>query len=116
VLVLLVDLDNTLIDRAGAFDRWARDFASARRGGAADAQWLAVADRDGPEPRERLAGLIAERSASGGRLRFPAALESAEASAGSLSSRVLALTAGTRCRHFLLPCPSLSPQYAWARD
>jgi putative hydrolase of the HAD superfamily len=61
VPLLLVDLDNTLIDRAGAFDRWAREFASARGGDAADARWLAVADRDGLEPRERLAGLIAER-------------------------------------------------------
>jgi putative hydrolase of the HAD superfamily len=61
VPLLLVDLDNTLIDRAGAFGRWARDFASARGGDAADAQWLAAADRDGLEPRERLAGLIAER-------------------------------------------------------
>jgi putative hydrolase of the HAD superfamily len=61
VPLLLVDLDNTLIDRAGAFDRWARDFASARGGDAADAQWLTAADRDGLEPRERLAGLIAER-------------------------------------------------------
>jgi len=59
--LLLVDLDNTLIDRAGAFDRWARDFASARGGDAADARWLTAADRDGLEPRERLAGLIAER-------------------------------------------------------
>jgi putative hydrolase of the HAD superfamily len=61
VPLLLVDLDNTLIDRAGAFDRWARDFASARGGDAADARWLTAADRDGLEPRERLAGLIAER-------------------------------------------------------
>jgi putative hydrolase of the HAD superfamily len=61
VPLLLVDLDNTLIDRAGAFDRWARGFASARGGDAADARWLAAADRDGLEPRERLAGLIAER-------------------------------------------------------
>lgn len=59
--LLLVDLDNTLIDRAGAFDRWAREFASARGGTAADAQWLVAADRDGLEPRERLAATIAER-------------------------------------------------------
>jgi hypothetical protein len=30
VPLLLVDLDNTLIDRAGAFARWAREFTSAR--------------------------------------------------------------------------------------
>ena len=59
--LLLVDLDNTLIDRAGAFDRWARGFAAARRGDAGDAAWLVAADRDGLEPRERVAGMIAER-------------------------------------------------------
>lgn len=59
--LLLVDLDNTLIDRAGAFERWARGFASARGGDAGDAAWLVAADRDGLEPRERFAGMIAER-------------------------------------------------------
>jgi hypothetical protein len=61
VPLLLVDLDNTLIDRAGAVDRWAREFASARDGDAEDAEWLADADRDGLEPRERFARMIAER-------------------------------------------------------
>jgi len=61
VPLLLVDLDNTLIDRAGAFGRWAREFASARGGSAADAQWLVAADRDGLEQRERLAAVISER-------------------------------------------------------
>ena len=59
--LLLVDLDNTLIDRAGAVDRWAQDFVSARGGDAGDAAWLVAADRDGLEPRERFAGMIAER-------------------------------------------------------
>jgi putative hydrolase of the HAD superfamily len=61
VPLLLVDLDNTLIDRAGALDRWARQFVSARDGGAADAQWLVAADRDGTESRERPAAMIGER-------------------------------------------------------
>jgi len=61
VPLLLVDLDDTLIDRAGAFGRWAREFASARGGSAADARWLVAADRDGLEPRERLAAIISER-------------------------------------------------------
>jgi putative hydrolase of the HAD superfamily len=61
VPLLLVDLDNTLIDRAGAVDRWAREFAAAHGRGAADAAWLVAADRDGLEPRERFAGMIAER-------------------------------------------------------
>jgi hypothetical protein len=34
VPLLLVDLDNTLIDQAGAFDRWAREFVSGRESGA----------------------------------------------------------------------------------
>jgi putative hydrolase of the HAD superfamily len=51
VPLLLVDLDNTLVDRAGAFARWAREFASAHGGGAADVQWLVTADRDGLFPR-----------------------------------------------------------------
>jgi putative hydrolase of the HAD superfamily len=67
VPLLLVDLDNTLIDRAGAFGRWAREFASAQGGSAADAQWLVAADRDGLEPRERLAAVISERFGLGDR-------------------------------------------------
>ena len=59
--LLLVDLDNTLIDRAGAVDRWAREFAAAHGRGPADAAWLVAAARDGLEPRERFAGVIAER-------------------------------------------------------
>ena len=59
--LLLVDLDNTLIDRAGAVARWAREFASAHGGGPADAQWLVAADRDGLEPRERLAATVSQR-------------------------------------------------------
>jgi putative hydrolase of the HAD superfamily len=61
VPLLLVDLDNTLIDRAGAVDRWAQEFVSARGGDAGDAAWLVAADRDGLEPRARFAGMIAER-------------------------------------------------------
>ncbi len=59
--LLLVDLDNTLIDRAGAFARWARQFTSAQGRSPADAQWLAAADKDGLEPRERLAAMIGQR-------------------------------------------------------
>lgn len=67
----MLDLDNTLIDRAGAFREWARKFtAEVRRAGhnagadaSADdeAEWLISADRDGFEPRERLAAAIRER-------------------------------------------------------
>jgi putative hydrolase of the HAD superfamily len=61
VPLLLVDLDNTLIDRAGAFARWAGNFATVHGRGAADAQWLIAEDRDGLEPRERLTALISAR-------------------------------------------------------
>jgi len=61
VPLLLVDLDNTLIDRAGAVDRWAQEFAAAHDRDPGDAAWLVAADRDGLEPRERFAEMIAER-------------------------------------------------------
>jgi putative hydrolase of the HAD superfamily len=61
VPLLLVDLDNTLIDRAGAVARWAEEFTSTRGGSRADAQWLVRADRDGLEQRERLAAMIGKR-------------------------------------------------------
>jgi putative hydrolase of the HAD superfamily len=67
VPLLLADLDNTLIDRAGAFGRWAREFTAARGGSPADAQWLIAADRDGLESRERLAAMIGERFGLDGR-------------------------------------------------
>jgi putative hydrolase of the HAD superfamily len=45
VPLLLADLDNTLIDRAGAFSRWAWEFTAARAGSEADAHWLVAAER-----------------------------------------------------------------------
>lgn len=65
--LLLVDLDNTLIDRAGAFSRRAQEFAAAHAGSQADAQWLVAADRDGLESRERLAAMTAGWFGLGGR-------------------------------------------------
>jgi putative hydrolase of the HAD superfamily len=61
VPLLLVDLDNTLIDRAGAFGRWAEEYVLARDGSAADMEWLVAADRDGFEPRDSLASMIGKR-------------------------------------------------------
>jgi len=57
-VLLLIDLDNTLIDRTAAFKAWA-----SSRFGRSEVPWLATADRDGYEPRERLAMLIAQRYA-----------------------------------------------------
>jgi putative hydrolase of the HAD superfamily len=57
-VLLLIDLDNTLIDRTAAFKAWA-----STRFGRSEVPWLVTADRDGYEPRERLAMLIAQRYA-----------------------------------------------------
>jgi putative hydrolase of the HAD superfamily len=61
VPLLLVDLDNTLIDRAGAYRRWAREFVALHGGSEQDERWLEAADRDGLEPREQLASMTGER-------------------------------------------------------
>jgi putative hydrolase of the HAD superfamily len=61
VPLLLLDLDNTLIDRSAAFGRWAVSFAASVGGGTAEVGWLVAADRDGLEPRDRLAELISRR-------------------------------------------------------
>jgi FMN phosphatase YigB (HAD superfamily) len=63
VPLLLVDLDNTLIDRSAAFARWARGLTAAQGRSAADVRWLVAADRDGLESRERLAAMIIGDSA-----------------------------------------------------
>lgn len=46
VLVLL-DLDNTLVDRRGAFTMWASDFVAGVDGDTTDLEWLITADQDG---------------------------------------------------------------------
>ncbi|MCO8276421.1 HAD family hydrolase [Actinoplanes sp. TRM 88003] len=55
-MLLLLDLDNTLIDRAGAYAAWALG-----RFGASEVPWLVEQDRDGYRTRDELAGVIAER-------------------------------------------------------
>ena len=55
-MLLLIDLDNTLVDRTAAFKAWA-----TARFGAPEVPWLVGVDRDGYAPREQLAALIAER-------------------------------------------------------
>ncbi|MFD0585658.1 HAD family hydrolase [Dactylosporangium darangshiense] len=57
----IFDLDNTLIDRAGAFRRWAEGFAAGCELGAGEVDWLERADGDGYTPRERLVAAILER-------------------------------------------------------
>ncbi len=64
-MLLLVDLDNTLVDRATAFNSWASGFVRSLGGSAAETSWLIAADRDGYEPRESRARAIEERFESG---------------------------------------------------
>jgi hypothetical protein len=66
--LVMLDLDNTLIDRDGAFRRWAESFVTSCRGTVSDVAWVVDADRDGYEARERLADLSASASVSGTRL------------------------------------------------
>jgi len=63
-VLLLIDLDNTLIDRAASFAAWARSFAREHEDGAGGdetAAWIVAADRNGYTPRPELAGAIARR-------------------------------------------------------
>jgi HAD superfamily hydrolase (TIGR01509 family) len=61
VALAIFDLDNTLIDRAAAFRRWAEGFAAGRELGADDVAWLERADGDGFTPRGRLLAAVRER-------------------------------------------------------
>lgn len=63
VPLLLLDLDNTLIDRASAFRRWAEAYVvdHAPRASAEEVAWLVNADKNGYEPREILAAAIRDR-------------------------------------------------------
>ncbi|HKU30233.1 MAG TPA: HAD family hydrolase [Arthrobacter sp.] len=54
-MLLLVDLDNTLVDRTSAFSRWARGFVQGLGRAPHDAEWLITADCDGYASRSVLA-------------------------------------------------------------
>jgi putative hydrolase of the HAD superfamily len=60
-VLLLIDLDNTLVDRSAAFRRWSAQWAPEHGGGPDDVDWLIATDNDGYEPRERFAARIGER-------------------------------------------------------
>lgn len=53
--LLLTDLDNTLIDRAGAFRRWAQRYVADAGGDAEDVAWLLEVDDDGFAARDEVA-------------------------------------------------------------
>ncbi|MGK2865809.1 MAG: HAD family hydrolase [Mycobacterium sp.] len=58
---VLLDLDNTLVDRDGGFLRWARDAVPSWGGDTADVDWLVDADASGYTPRAQLAQVILGR-------------------------------------------------------
>ncbi|WP_425861446.1 HAD family hydrolase [Arthrobacter sp. TWP1-1] len=60
-MLLLVDLDNTLVDRASAFGSWSTAFVRSIGKPNSEADWLIEADRDGYEPRDLLARAIKGR-------------------------------------------------------
>jgi len=62
-MLLLLDLDNTLIDRSAAFRRWSERWAPDHGGSGDDIEWLIATDREGYEPREHFAALIGARFA-----------------------------------------------------
>jgi putative hydrolase of the HAD superfamily len=61
VPLTIFDLDNTLIDRAAAFRRWATRFVAAYGLEPAEITWLVDADGDGFVPRSQLLSGIRER-------------------------------------------------------
>jgi HAD superfamily hydrolase (TIGR01549 family) len=61
VPLAIFDLDNTLIDRAASFRRWAARFGAAHGLEPADVAWLVDADGDGFVPRSQLLSGIRER-------------------------------------------------------
>jgi putative hydrolase of the HAD superfamily len=58
---VFLDLDNTLVDRDGAFSRWANEAVLSWGGDPSDVAWLIQADANGYTPRAELAGMISDR-------------------------------------------------------
>jgi putative hydrolase of the HAD superfamily len=67
VPLLLLDLDNTLLDRAGAFRTWGERFLAGIGAPAADIDWLLSIDADGLTDRWDVADALRDRYA----LRIP---------------------------------------------
>lgn len=60
-MILLADLDNTLVDREAAFGAWISAFIEEVGGSDDDAAWLSAEDANGYRPREALADLVIDR-------------------------------------------------------
>jgi putative hydrolase of the HAD superfamily len=58
---LLLDLDNTLLDRAGAFRAWAEDFVGAVGAPGSDVDWILDVDADGLTDRWDVAEALRDR-------------------------------------------------------
>jgi putative hydrolase of the HAD superfamily len=61
VPLLLLDLDDTLLDRAGSFREWAREFLQQLGVPASELDWLLKVDADGTVPRREVAEAIRMR-------------------------------------------------------
>jgi len=61
VRLVIFDLDNTLLDRAVPFQRWANGFVARHALAPSEAQWLVDADGDGYVPRPRFLAAVRER-------------------------------------------------------
>src|SRR5689334_5287443 len=61
VPLAIFDLDNTLVDRAGSFRRWAESFVAQRGLAAAEVGWLEGADGDGFTPRHEFMAAVRDR-------------------------------------------------------
>lgn len=59
--LVLIALDDTLLDRSGAFRLWAKGFLDEIAAPPVDLEWLLSVDADGLTPRWDLADLIRER-------------------------------------------------------
>ncbi|WP_030439323.1 HAD family hydrolase [Actinoplanes subtropicus] len=59
--LVLIALDDTLLDRSGAFRLWAKGFLDEIGAPQADLEWLLSVDADGLTPRWDLADLIRDR-------------------------------------------------------
>jgi putative hydrolase of the HAD superfamily len=68
VPLLLLDLDNTLLDRAGSFRAWAQDFLEQVDAPSDDIDWLLAIDADGLTSRWDVADALRDRY----HLRVPA--------------------------------------------
>ena len=59
--LLILDLDNTLLDRAGAFQAWAREFVRTVGAPESDVDWILGVDADGMTDRWDVADALKER-------------------------------------------------------